>query len=243
LACAGASLRRKPDLPGVDELPETLWVDPHLLVINKPAGLRTLPDGYDPALPHLRRLLEPEFGRLWMVHRLDRETSGVLLLARSAEAHRALNTQFEQRQAHKVYHALVSGEPPWEEQTVDLPLLPNGDRRHRTVVDARRGKPAVTHLRVLERLSSAALVEARPETGRTHQIRAHLAAVGFPILFDRLYAAHGGSPFPLPTPLPRDSLALHAFSLEIIHPVTGQPLRFEAPYPPAFRETLSLLRG
>lgn len=221
--------------PKGDPLPEVLWVDAVLLVINKPAGLRSLPDGYDPSQPYVRRLLEPHYGRLWMVHRLDKETSGVLVLARSAAAHRALNTQFEQHLAHKTYHALVSGIPEWETTTVRLPLRPNGDRRHRTVVDQSSGKPAVTNLRLLQRYSSTCLVEAQPETGRTHQIRAHLAAAGLPILGDALY----GAP-PLPG-LPLETLALHAYSLELAHPVSGLPLHLAAPYPPAFQSALQWL--
>jgi RluA family pseudouridine synthase len=205
-------------------------------VINKPAGLRSLPDGYDPARPHVRLLLEPHYGHLWMVHRLDKETSGVLVLARSAEAHRALNTMFERHQVRKWYHAIAAGCPEWNEQSVRLPLRPNGDRRHRTVVDHSRGKPAVTHLCLLQRFSSASLIEAQPETGRTHQIRAHLAVLGLPLLGDALYGA------PAMPELPLDTLALHAFALELIHPESGQLVRFEAPYPPAFQAALNHLR-
>jgi RluA family pseudouridine synthase len=198
-----------------------LFVDETLLVIDKPAGLHTLPDGYDPGLPHVRGLLEPQYGQLWIVHRLDRETSGVLVLARSAEAHRALNTQFEQHLVHKVYHARVMGIPAWKEKTVDLPLRTNAGHRHRTIVDAQHGKPAVTHLRVLERFEASALVEASPETGRTHQIRAHLAALGHPIVGDALY---GGGVSPT-------GLFLHARSLQVTHPLSGGRLKFTAEYP------------
>jgi 23S rRNA-/tRNA-specific pseudouridylate synthase len=128
--------------------------------------------------------LEQEYGRLWIVHRLDRETSGVLLLARSAEAHRLLNTQFEQHLVSKIYHALVIGSPDWQKKTISLPLRPNGDRHHRTVVDRDKGKPAVTRLNVMERFDHYCLVEAIPETGRTHQIRAHLSALGLYIMGD-----------------------------------------------------------
>jgi tRNA pseudouridine32 synthase/23S rRNA pseudouridine746 synthase len=221
--------------PKGDPYPEILWVDAALLVINKPAGLRSLPDGYDPSRPHLRLLLEPQYGRLWIVHRLDKDTSGILVLARSAAAHRLLNTQFERHQVRKCYHAITAGSPMWEEQTVRLPLRPNGDRRHRTVVDLTHGKPAVTHLRLLQRFSSASLIEARPETGRTHQIRAHLAAVGLPILGDALYAAPSLPGLPLAT------LALHAWALELTHPESGQLIHFEAPYPPAFQSALHWL--
>jgi tRNA pseudouridine32 synthase / 23S rRNA pseudouridine746 synthase len=129
----------------------TLFADEALLAVNKPLGLPSLPDGYDPDAPHLRSVLEPVYGRLWTVHRLDRETSGVVLLARTAEAHRHLNTQFQEQRVVKIYHALVLGDPAWDKRTIRLPLRGDGDRRHRTVVDHKRGKPAVTHLRVFER--------------------------------------------------------------------------------------------
>jgi tRNA pseudouridine32 synthase / 23S rRNA pseudouridine746 synthase len=212
-----------------------LWFDDTLLAANKPAGLPTLPDGYDPSAPHLVKVLQPAFGRLWIVHRLDRITSGVIVLARTAEAHRALNLQFDGRQVAKVYHALAAGAPAWDTQTVDLPLRVDGDRRHRTVIDRQRGKPALTHFRMLERFPACVLVEARPETGRTHQIRAHLAALGHPLVADALY---GGASDDI-----IDRPPLHAWSLTIAHPTTGESLRFEAPYPDDLALALSRLRG
>ena len=212
-----------------------LWSDETLLVVNKPAGLPTLPDGYNPTAPYLGGILTPAFGRLWVVHRLDRYTSGVVAFARTSQAHRTLNTQFEGRQVSKVYHALVVGNPDWTEKTVRQPLLANGDRRHRTVVDAQKGKTAETSLRVLEQFGGFALVEAVPHTGRTHQIRAHLAFLGLPIVADELYG--GGLEHP-----PLERTALHASRLTLNHPANGERIGFEAPYPEDFRAGLKHLR-
>jgi tRNA pseudouridine32 synthase/23S rRNA pseudouridine746 synthase len=219
---------------------EILFCDEALLVVNKPAGLSTLPDGYDPTLPHIKSVLEGQYGRLWIVHRLDKHTSGVLLLARSSAAHRALNTQFEQRQVSKVYHALVNGVPQWQDTSIDLPLKANGDRQHRTVVDWQVGKPAITHFRVLECFDHHSLLEAIPETGRTHQIRAHLSAAGLFIVGDKLYLppsrlqvnrtdAASQADAGLPPGLV-NGIALHALSLQFTHPITGERLEFVAPY-------------
>jgi RluA family pseudouridine synthase len=230
-----------------------LWFDESLLVVNKPAGLPTLPDGYDPGAPYLKSILLPDFGPLWIVHRLDRDTSGVMVLARSPQAHRALNTQFQEHQVFKAYHALVIGEPEWTEKDVDLPLRPNGDRRHRTVVDPQRGKPASTGLRVMERFARFTLIEAIPKTGRTHQVRAHLSAQALPIACDALYGggesiylsqikshSHSGTEPDIPL---IDRLALHARSLAFLHPITQVALRFEAPYPEDFTACLQALRA
>ncbi len=233
-----------------DDIP-LLFEDDALLVINKPAGLATLPDGYDPSLPHIKSLLSAKYGQLWIVHRLDKDTSGVLLLARSSEAHRNLNTQFEQHSVLKVYHALVAGEPAWKRKTVDLPLRSNGDRQHRTIVDPQRGKPAVTHFKILERCSYFCLVEALPETGRTHQIRAHLSSVGLSILGDKLYSQarvgqyelNPASGIYMPPILWTAGMGLHARHLEFAHPVSGVKLKFTAPYPEYWLSIIDQLKS
>jgi RluA family pseudouridine synthase len=227
---------------------DIIYQDATLLVVNKPAGIATLPDGYNPTLPHIKSILEQQYSRLWIVHRLDKDTSGVLVLARTAYAHRSLNTQFEQRQVSKVYHALVFGNPDWHETTVNMPLRPNGDRQHRTVVDPQNGKPAVTHLTVLERFGEHSLLQAIPETGRTHQIRAHLASLGFYIVGDKLYARRIDAQVQEKArklDLPADSgltMGLHAVSLELSHPLSGERLIFRAPYPAELAALIEYIR-
>jgi len=240
-----------PKKSSIDPTQLVLYEDASLLAVNKPAGVPVLPDGYDLDLVHLRALLEPAYGPLWIVHRLDKETSGLVMLARTAEAHRALNDSFAQRQVSKIYHALVRGAPDWTERVVRLALLPDGDRRHRTVVDRRRGKRSLTRLRVLEQFRGYALVEAAPKTGRTHQIRVHLQSQGVPIAADPLYGdgravllsevkpgyRKKGQERPL-----LDRLGLHAWQIVIPHPVHGEPLSLRAPHPKDLRITLRQLR-
>ncbi|MDD5370258.1 MAG: RluA family pseudouridine synthase [Anaerolineaceae bacterium] len=216
-----------------------IWEDDALLVVDKPAGLLSIPDGYDHNQPHLVKVLEPSYGSLWVVHRLDRETSGVMILARSARAHHLLNDQFAERRVEKSYHALILRNPPWDELNVEQPLRKDGDRRHRTTIDPVHGKPASTALRVIERFTSYCLIEAHPLTGYTHQIRAHLAFLHYPILADQLYGASTPSPAQL---LPISRVALHAFRLACTHPITGEALEFEAPYPQDFQNALRILR-
>ena len=202
----------------------------------QPAGFGlSIPDGYDHTVPYLGRILEPSFGRLWVVHRLDKDTSGVMVLARNADAHKKLNTQFAEHQVSKTYHAIVLGSPDWEEKATEVPLRVNVGRRNRTAVDIARGKHALTRFGVLKRYPGHTLLEAKPETGRTHQIRAHLYDLGFAILSDPLYGFGEISPW-----IAR--LALHAHSLSFWHPTTGMMESYEAPYPQDFEGALSQLR-
>jgi tRNA pseudouridine32 synthase / 23S rRNA pseudouridine746 synthase len=227
---------------------EILWYDQNIILINKPAGLLTIRDGYDPSLPYVTAILQPEYGRLFVVHRLDRDTSGILLLAKNLESHKFLNDQFQNRQTQKIYHAIIDGVPSWEKNNAELPLLIDADRRHRTRVDFQKGKPASTSFEVMERFSANCLVKASPQTGYTHQIRAHLLALGYPILGDQLYSKSTPS-FPTfnskiihKQPLIK-RMALHAFSLSFIHPTTHAIFDLKAPYPDDFQNTLNFLQS
>jgi RluA family pseudouridine synthase len=212
-----------------------LHVDEFILVVDKPAGMPVLPDGWEPDSPYLVQQLEAEFAKLWVVHRLDKVTSGVMVFARSADAHRALNLQFEKHATQKVYHALCNGLPKWEEHTARHPLRINVGHSHRTIVDHSKGKPSVTRFRVMEKYGQAALLEAVPATGRTHQVRVHAYALGHPLIGDTLYSAP-------PTDL-FTRAALHALSLTFAHPATGQRMTFEAPYPEDFAQAILKLQN
>ena len=223
-----------------------LHADDAIVVINKPAGMLSLRDGYDQTLPHVATILAPEFGRIWMVHRLDRETSGVMVVARTAQAHHALNDQFRDRRVTKLYHCLVWGSPEWDEKELEVPLRKDGDRQHRSTVDP-RGKPSSTSFKVLERYREISLVQASPHTGYTHQIRAHLAYLGFPIAGDALYRGpHRPDPGELsPRSMPPgiERVALHALSIQFIHPLSQATVSFSAPYSGDFAAALQALKA
>jgi tRNA pseudouridine32 synthase/23S rRNA pseudouridine746 synthase len=209
-----------------------LHSDAALLAVDKPAGQLVIP-GRGPPEPTVLEAAQAEHGRLWVVHRLDRGTTGVLLFARDAATHAALNLAFDSRRVNKRYVAVVAGAPP-DEQRIEVPIAAarRGRMRPGRPGDA-RVKAAATYVRVLERFPGPpelALVECVPETGRTHQIRVHLAAAGTPLAFDPDYgprpalAGRDGRPLIDRTPL-------HAASLALDHPATGAPLRIEAPLP------------
>lgn len=214
---------------------EIIHADQAILIVNKPANLPVLPDGWDQDAPYLVRMLEEEFKKVWVVHRIDKVTSGLVVFALSAEAHRSLSIQFEKHETEKRYHALVNGNPKWDEYTAKFPLRVNVGHRHRTVVDDRNGARSETRFKLLERYPSSALIEASPVTGRTHQIRAHAFALGHPLLGDVLYSAPETQAISRP--------ALHAFSLAFSHPETGKRVAFQADYPNDFRVAVDLLRG
>lgn len=214
---------------------QKIYMDEHILLINKPANLSVLPEGWDKDADYLVKMLEEQYDKIWVVHRIDKITSGIIVFALNAEAHRSLNMQFEKHQVEKKYHALINGTPKWEEKTTKFPLRVNVGHKHRTMVDPRHGMRAETKFKVEEQYQAATLVEAMPMTGRTHQIRVHAYALGHPLLGDVLYSAPESNVIARP--------ALHAFSLMFTHPVTNQRVSFQAEYPDDFKAAVQVLHG
>ncbi|MBV6452686.1 MAG: Ribosomal large subunit pseudouridine synthase A [Anaerolineales bacterium] len=210
-----------------------IFQDQHILILDKPAEIPVLPDGWDKDAPYLVKILEEEFGKIFVVHRLDKITSGVMVFARDAESHRALSLQFENHEAEKIYHAIVEGIPKWEEKIVKRPLRVNVGHKHRTVVDDRNGKPSETRFGILGRGQAHSWVEAAPKTGRTHQVRVHAYALGYPLVGDVLYGGKESKLIARP--------ALHAYALTFTHPITHERLAFKAEYPQDFATALKLL--
>jgi 23S rRNA pseudouridine1911/1915/1917 synthase len=232
--------------------PAILFSDEALLVVDKPAGLLSAPGrSGDDVRTALRAVgLVGQGDPVRLVHRLDRETSGVLVFARTLSAQRSLTAQFHARTVEKTYLALVNGYVATDGE-VDLPLqIDRGGGRVR--VHERRGKPAVTRFRVLQRVAGNTLLECRPLTGRTHQIRAHLSAMGHPLAVDPLYGGaeavylshykQGYRPSARHEERPLIArLTLHALRIAFEHPDSGQRVTFEAPIPKDLRATLNQL--
>jgi 23S rRNA pseudouridine1911/1915/1917 synthase len=220
--------------------------DADVLVLDKPAGMVV-----HPGAGHARGTLAaavlahaPDIAgvggprRPGVVHRLDKDTSGLLVVAKTPAAYASLTAQLLARTVRRVYLAVVHGRVTAHQGVVDRPI--GRDPRDRTRMAIRpegRGKRAVTHFRVLERFADFTYLEVRLETGRTHQIRVHLASLGHPVVGDRVYGRRRPAP-----PVPLGGLALHATALAFLHPATGRPMEFDAPLPPRIGRLLSHLR-
>ena len=228
---------------------DVLYEDEHVIVINKPAGLVVHPGAGNPAGTLVNALLhrDPSLNtlpRAGIVHRLDKDTSGVMVVARTLPAHTALIEQLSSREVHRQYLAVVVGSLV-SGGTANAPIDRHPRDRIRMAV-REDGRDAVTHYRLSERFRAHTLLECRLETGRTHQIRVHMAHLKHPIVGDPLY----GGPLKLPRGATEELIAtlrgfkrqaLHAQTLEFAHPVTGEPVRCTAPVPDDLRELIRVL--
>ena len=166
-----------------------IYEDENIAALNKSSGIAVSPDRWDLSLERLDLIAAKSLKvqKLYTVHRIDRDTSGLVVFAKNSETHKTLSLAFEERQIKKRYIAAVHGRPPWEKISCDLALVPNGNKLHHTIIDKYRGKKSLTHFRVLGNAGNYSIMEAIPETGRTHQIRVHLASLGHPVVCDELY--------------------------------------------------------
>jgi 23S rRNA pseudouridine955/2504/2580 synthase/23S rRNA pseudouridine1911/1915/1917 synthase len=169
-----------------------IYEDEHIIAVNKASGVSVGGDRWDESKERLDKLVaeivQPPLN-LFTVHRIDRETSGLVVFAKNEAVHRRLSLAFEGREIKKRYIAIVHGRPPWKETACDLPLIPNGNKQHMTIIDKYRGKKSLTSFTLLGSAGNYSVLEAFPETGRTHQIRVHAAALGFSVVCDSLYGS------------------------------------------------------
>ncbi len=232
---------------------DIIFEDDDLVILNKPALLLTIPDRHSAEKPNLLTMLNKKYGKIFIVHRLDKETSGIILFAKNATAHRTMSIAFEKRHVEKTYLALVEGKMLQEEGVIDKPLAPSMTRYNKMVI-AKRGKASKTSYKILEKFKYYTLVEANIHSGRLHQIRVHLTSIGYPLAIDFLYGnktefklsfikkkrlnlSKHEEERPLMT-----RTTLHAYTLSIYHPTTNERLTFKAELHKDFRAVIAQLR-
>ncbi len=251
-------------IPLAENIPlDILFEDDELIAINKPPQMVVHPaKGHwngtlVSALCHHFKQLSTVGGaqRPGIIHRLDRDTTGVIVVAKNDQSHKAIAKQFELRTTRKEYHCLTLGVPDRDRDLIDEPIGPHPYVRERMAIrrDHPKARNAQSFYQILERFRHVALLQIEPRTGRTHQIRVHLQHLGYPILADKLY----GGRYPIThgfLTTGRDTIvedsepvltrqALHAAKLTITHPTSGQPITFEAPYPEDLANAISILRS
>ncbi|MEM7104971.1 MAG: RluA family pseudouridine synthase [Bacteroidota bacterium] len=231
---------------------EVLFEDEGIVVINKPANFLTIPDRYKPDLPNLYHFLQDKYGEIFIVHRLDRETSGIIIFAKTAEVHRTLSLVFERRQIEKEYLAIVEGNFMKKEGKIDRPIAKSKSGSGKMVIH-KRGKLSLSEYEVIEEFKHYSFIKVRIHTGRQHQVRVHMKAIGHPLAVDALYnnksefylsqikrnykVNHDGQERPL-----MGRTSLHAANLKLKHPISGEPIEFSAEPPKDFKAVLNQLR-
>ena len=233
--------------------PVILFEDDDLIIVNKPAHFLTIPDRFVLEKPNLLTFLKKKYENVFVVHRLDKETSGVICFAKNEKAHRHLSQQFEYRTVDKYYLAIVEGQLHKEEGEIDKPIANNMRDAGRMII-AKRGKNSLTVFNLLEKFKHYSLVEANIKSGRTHQVRVHFESIGYPLAVDELYGRkkafflsevklkkyRRGKDFEERPLMQRTTL--HAYELTFKHPNTQEEMTFNAELPKDFRAVLNQLR-
>lgn len=234
----------EPDIPAQDIPLDILYEDADILIVNKPKNMvvHPAPGHYEGTLVnavlfHCRGALSGINGvmRPGIVHRIDKDTTGSIIVCKNDEAHNAVAELLKTHDITRKYRAIVHGVIKDEGGTVDAPIGRHPNDRKKMAVNEKNGRRAVTHYRVLERFGQYTYIECQLETGRTHQIRVHMASIGHPLLGDTMYSGRT-APFHL------EGQVLHAMTIGLIHPRSGEYVTFEAPLPAYFEKLLSILR-
>ncbi len=234
--------------------PEIIFEDSDLIVLNKPSGWLSIPDRFDSEKPNLMRFFRKMHQEVFVVHRIDRETSGLIIFAKTEQAHRDLNGQMMDKTADKFYYALTEGHVTPPEGIIDKPIAESMTRAG-TMVIATRGKNSLSSYKTLESFKNFTLLEVQIHTGRMHQVRVHLQSIGYPLAVDAIYGRRAQLAISdiktkklhlqkyqeevLPM---MDRISLHAQKLIITHPVSRMRMTFEAPLHKDFRAVLQQLR-
>lgn len=232
---------------------ELIHQDENYIFVNKSSGTLSIPDRYNTNLPNLKTILDDIFGEVYVVHRLDKDTSGIIMFAKNPEAHKFMNELFENQKIERIYHVISKGAFPFEEIDIDIPLLPNASDKNKVIPSA-RGKYSLTKIQLLQKFRFISLLRCELMTGRQHQIRVHLAAIGHPLLVDPLYSDN--SEFYLSqikknynTSKNEDNekplinrLSMHAYSLKFEDIFTNKEIYITVPYPKDFEIVLKQLK-
>ena len=234
----------EPDIPPQDIPLDILYEDKDILIVNKPKDMvvHPAPGHYEGTLVnaimfHCKDELSGINGvlRPGIVHRIDKDTTGSIIICKNDEAHRKIAQQLKEHSITRKYRAIVYGRILEEEGTVNAPIGRHPTDRKKMAINEKNGKPAVTHYKVLERFDKYTYIECQLETGRTHQIRVHMTSIGHPLLGDEVYG-NAKCPFKL------EGQTLHAMTIGFIHPTMGEYVEYEAPLPEYFEHLLQILR-
>lgn len=231
--------------------PEIIYEDDDIIIVNKPPFFLTIPDRFAPEKVNLYNFLSDIFGKVFIVHRLDKETSGILIFAKNEAAHRDLSIQFEKRTVQKIYQTLLDGVVHLDDGIIDKPIAMH--KNGKKMIISRDGKPSKTEYKVLKRYKNFTLVDAYIHTGRMHQIRIHFESIGYPLAVDSVYGRREGF---LLSEIKRKKyklgknqeekplikrVILHARKLQFNHPSTKEVMAFEAPLPKDFNAVVKQL--
>ena len=229
---------------------EILFEDDYILALNKPSKMLVIQDRFNKLEPSIQDILKSKYPEIFTIHRLDKETSGVIIFAKRADTHKELSIQFEKQRVQKTYSALLQGVLSQENGIIDAPLGKKNSHENVMVVDRKNGKPSITYFESVKKFKNYTLVNAFPKTGRTHQIRVHFKSIGYPLAIDKLYGTKEKIFLSdIKTKFIKsneekalmDRLTLHAASIEFIHPNTFAKMKIEAPHHKDFRTLIKNL--